>query len=328
MLLAAIATSTACERSDQGPPRASGYVEATEVRIAAEVGGRLVEVNADEGRRVSVGDVLARIDTADIEITRRRAAAERDAAAAQLQLVRAGARVEDIRQAQAQTESARADILAAEAEAKAADEDLQRFEGLLAANAGSRKQRDDAAARAAVAKARVSAARERARAAGEAVARLRAGSRREEIAAAEARVQGLEAQIAALDKNLADAVVKAPLGGVVTTKLVDPGEIVPPRAPVAIISDLDRAWANIYVDEPLVASLKLGGGATITTDGGHRLPGTITYISPRAEFTPRNVQTAEERSKLVYRIKVTVDNKDGILKPGMPVEASLDGVSR
>ena len=282
-------------------------------------------MNAEEGRRVAVGDVLARIDTADIEIARRRAVAERDAAAAQLRLARAGARAEDIRQASAQAQSARADIVAAEAEAAAAAEDLQRFENLLAANAGSRKQRDDAAARAAIARARVAAARERATAAGEAVARLKAGSRPEEIAAAAARVEALDAQIAALDKSQADAVVRAPVAGTITTKLVDAGELVAPRAPVAIISDLDHAWANIYVDEPLVASLKLGGPATILTDGGHSVPGTITYISPRAEFTPRNVQTADERSKLVYRIKVTADNTGGILKPGMPVEATIDG---
>jgi HlyD family secretion protein len=73
-----------------------------------------------------------------------------------------------------------------------------------------------------------------------------------------------------------------------------------------------------------VPRLTLGQTATLVTDAGQRIPGTITYISPRAEFTPRNVQTAEERSRLVYRIKVTVDNRDGILKPGMPVEAELD----
>ena len=321
----AVVLASACADTGDGPPRASGYVEATEVRVAAEVGGRLLEVAADEGRKVNAGDVLARLDTADLDIARRRAAAERDAAAAQLRLARAGARVEDVRQARAQAESARADIVAAQAEAKAASDDLQRFEALLAANAGSRKQRDDAAARSAVSEARVSAASERARAADETVARLRAGSRPEEIAAADARVQALEAQIAALDKSIADAVVKAPLAGTITSKLVDPGEMIAPRAPIAIISDLDHAWANIYVDEPLVAHLKLGGAATILTDAGHSVPGTITYISPRAEFTPRNVQTAEERSKLVYRIKVTVDNREGILKPGMPVEATIDG---
>jgi HlyD family secretion protein len=327
-LLALAAAAAGCGNGADGPPRASGYVEATEVRVAAEVGGRVLELNADEGRRVAAGDVLARLDTADTEITRRRAVAERDAAAAQLRLARAGARIEDVRQARAQAESARADILAAEAEAAAANDDLQRFENLLAANAGSRKQRDDAAARAAVAKARVAAARERAAAADEAVARLKAGSRPEEISAAAARVEALEAQIAALDKSLTDAVVRAPVAGTITTKLVDTGEMLAPRAPVAVISDLDHAWANIYVDEPLVASLKLGSPATILTDGGHRLPGTITYISPRAEFTPRNVQTADERAKLVYRIKITTDNREGILKPGMPVEAVLEGGAR
>ena len=78
------------------------------------------------------------------------------------------------------------------------------------------------------------------------------------------------------------------------------------------------------MDEPVVPRLKLGQPATLFTDaGGGGLPGTITFISPKAEFTPRNVQTAEERSKLVYRIKVTADNRDGVLKPGMPVEAEL-----
>ena len=100
-----------------------------------------------------------------------------------------------------------------------------------------------------------------------------------------------------------------------------------PRAPIVVVTDLDHAWANIYVDERLVPRLKIGQAATLVTDAGQRLPGTITFISPKAEFTPRNVQTAEERSKLVYRIKVTADNKDGVLKPGMPVEAELPRVS-
>ena len=112
-----------------------------------------------------------------------------------------------------------------QAELDAAAADLQRFEALLQANAGSRKQRDDAATRRQVAAARVAAARQRARAAHEAVARLRAGSRAEEIAAARARVAAADAQLASLEKNLADAQVKSPVGGVVTSKLVDAGEI-------------------------------------------------------------------------------------------------------
>lgn len=320
---AALLAVASCGGNGDGPPRASGYVEATEVRVSVEVGGRLLEVTADEGRRVAAGDVLARIDTADLAITRRRAAAERDQAAAQLRLLQAGARAEDVRQARAQAQSARAELVAAEAELAAATGDRRRFDGLLAANAGSRKQRDDAATREAVARARVTAAEERIRAAEEGVARLRAGARREEIAAAEARVAAADAQLAALDKGLADATVTAPVAGTITARLAETGEVVAPRTPIAVISNLDAAWANVYVDEPRVPDLRLGQTATLVTDAGQRLSGTITYISPRAEFTPRNVQTADERSRLVYRIKVSVDNRDGVLKPGMPVEAEL-----
>lgn len=313
-----------CTRGkDSAQPRASGYVEATEVRVAGEVGGRLVEVLVEEGKRVNAGDVIARVDTSDIQIAMRRAQADRDQAAAQLRLVQAGARSEDVRQASAQTQSAQADVVAAQAELSAASADLERFESLLRANAGSRKQRDDALTRQQVAQARLSAASERVRAAEAGVARLRAGSRAEEIAAARARVASADVQVAAVEKSLADAEVKSPVTGVVTSKLVDPGETVAPRTPVAVISDLEHAWANVYVDEPIVPLLRLGQAMTLVTDAGQRVPGTISYISPRAEFTPRNVQTADERSKLVYRIKVAVDNREGILKPGMPVEAEI-----
>jgi HlyD family secretion protein len=201
--------------------------------------------------------------------------------------------------------------------------DLQRFEALLQSKAGSRKQRDDAATRREVAAARLNAARERARAAAEGVGRLRAGARPEEIAGARARVAAVDAQIDALDKSIADAVLKSPVGGIVTARLADAGEMAAPRAPLVIITDLDRAWANVYVDEPIVPRLRLGQKATLLTDAGQRLDGTITFISPKAEFTPRNVQTADERSRLVYRIKVSVDNREGVLKVGMPVEAEL-----
>ena len=324
-ILAVLAlVGTACGNGTaQSPARASGYVEATEVRVAPQVGGRLTEVAFAEGDRVAKGTLLARLDTADAELAVRRAEADRDQALAALKLLEAGARGEDVRQARAQAESAQADVQAAEAELEAASADRQRFEALLKVNAGSRKQRDDAATRREIAAARVTAARERARAASEGVARLRAGARAEEIAGARARVGSAEALIATLQKSLADAVLLSPVAGVVTAKLADAGEMLAPRSPVAAITDIDHAWANVYVDEPVVPRLRLGQPLTLVTDAGQRLQGSITFISPRAEFTPRNVQTAEERSKLVYRIKVSVDNREGVLKPGMPVEAEL-----
>ena len=323
-LLAMAGTAARCRgQADANAARASGYVEATEVRLAPEVGGRLLEVAVKEGDRLKAGDVVARLDDTDTAIATKQAQAERDQAVAQLRLLQAGARAEDIRQARAQVDSAQAEVAAAEAELQSARADLARFEALLASNAGSRKQRDDAATKVAVAEARVNSARERVRAAAEALARLRAGARAEEIAAARARVAATEAQIAALAKAQTDALLKSPVAGFVTAKLADAGEVVARGTPVAVVTDLDHAWANVYVDEPLVPLLKLGQKVTLVTDAGQRLDGTISFISPKAEFTPRNVQTAEERTKLVYRIKVTADNRDGVLKPGMPVEAEI-----
>ena len=314
----------ACNRgAPAAAARSTGYVEATEVRAAGEVGGRLIDVKVAEGDRVAAGDVIARIDTSDTELALRRAGADRDQAQAQLALIRAGARPQDIRQAAAQVQSGQADVKAAQAELDAAAADLERFDSLLRANAGSVKQRDDAATRRNVAAARVRGAEDRVQAAVETVSKLKAGAHPQEIAAARAHVAASDAQIAALQKSVADAIVKAPVSGIVTAKLLDAGEMAAPRAPIVVITDLDHAWANLYVDERLVPQLRIGQPATLVTDAGQRLTGTVTFISPKAEFTPRNVQTADERSKLVYRVKVTADNRDGVLKPGMPIEAEL-----
>jgi HlyD family secretion protein len=304
--------------------RVSGHVEATEVHVASEVGGRVIELRLEEGDRVNRGDIVAKLDTRDTELQIQRGRADRATAVAQLRLLEAGSRVEDIRQAEAQVDAAEADVTAIEADLKAAQLDLDRFEALLKANAGSQKQRDDAKARVDVARERQRGAAERVRAAQEVVMRLKRGSRPEEIDAARTRVAAADAQIAVLDKALADAQIVAPVSGVVTQKLVDAGEIVMRGTPIVVVTDLDNAWANLFVPEPMVPRVKLGQAAKVVTDaGGEGLPGKVTFVSPKAEFTPRNVQTAEERSKLVYRIKVTVDNRAGVLKPGMPVDAEL-----
>ena len=313
---------------DQAPPaneiRASGHVEATDVRLAPEVGGRIVELPLKEGDRVDIGALVVRLDTTEVEIAIERANADRQLADAQLRLLEAGSRPEDIRQAEAQGQTARDDAAAARAELAAAEQDLQRFEALLQANAGSRKQRDDAATRRDVARERVKAAEGRVRAADQATARLKAGSRPQEIDAARARVAAAAAQVSTVKESLNDSTLRAPIAGVVTEKLVEIGEVIAPRTPVVVITDLVNAWADVFVPEPVVPRLRLGQDAMVYTDaGGGGIAGKVSYVSPKAEFTPRNVQTAEERSKLVYRVRVAVDNKDGILKQGMPVEAVL-----
>ena len=322
--VAALAALGACRQpAPSNTIRVSGHVEATEVLVSAEVGGRLVDLRVAEGDAVAPGDVIALLDTRDIELQIGRANAERAAADAQLRLLQAGARPQDIRQAEAQVDAASADAAAAEVERRAAETDFERFEALLQANAGSQKQRDDARARVDVARERESGARDRIRAAGEVVSRLQAGPTREEVGVARARVATVDAQLAVLEKMRADATVLAPVGGVVTQTLTDAGEVVAPRVPLLVVTDLDHAWANLFVPEPWIPRLVLGQAADVRTDAGDTLAGTVTYISPQAEFTPRNVQTADERSRLVYRIKVAVDNSAGVLKSGMPVDAEL-----
>jgi HlyD family secretion protein len=304
--------------------RVSGHVEATETRLAPEAGGRILTLTVKEGDRVQPGQTILTLDTRDTQLAIDRAKAERGAAEAQLRLVQAGSRIEDIRQAQSQIETARAEVAAAKTELQSAEQDLDRFETLLKNNSGSRKQRDDAATRRDVARDRITTVESRVKTADEALAKLKAGARREEVDAARARVEVVSAQITALEKGIGDATLVSPIAGLVTEKLVEVGEVLPPRAPAIVIVDLDHAWADVFVPEPTVPQIKIGQTATIYTDaGGAGITGTIAYISPKAEFTPRNVQTAEERSKQVYRVRITVDNKDGVLKQGMPVEAEI-----
>jgi len=325
LLLTAAAGFVAC--TDDGPVneiRVSGYVEATEVQVAPEVGGRIVQLPVVEGQRVAAGDVLARLDPTDIELALQRARAERRAGDAQWRLLAAGARIEDIRQAEAQRAAAEADLGAARRDLAAAERDLERFEALMTAQAGVQKQRDDAAARRDVGRERVKAADERVRGAAEAVVRLRAGARREELEVAQARVAVVDAQIATLEKSLEDAIVVAPIDGTVTQTIADAGELAVARVPMVVLTDLGSLWANVYVDEPHIPRITLGQAVTLHTDaGGEPIEGTIAHIAAKAEFTPKNVQTADERSKLVFRLKIAVKSGTDVLKPGMPVEARI-----
>jgi HlyD family secretion protein len=324
-LLGASLMAAAC--NDDQPlnqVRASGYVEATEVRLAPDVGGRILEIAFDEGDQIREGDLVARLDDRETTLTLARVRAERQQAEAQLRLLRAGPRPQDVRQADAQVEAAAAEHTAARAELAAAEADLERFEALLRSNSGSRKQRDDAATAVQVSAGRVKAAEEAQRAARESASRVKAGARSQEIDAARARVAAIDAEIASVEKTLADTRFVSPVSGIVTERLADPGEVIAARAPVLVVTDLAHAWANVFIDEPLVPRLRLGQPATLFTDaGGAGIPGKVTFISPKAEFTPRNVQTAEERSKLVYRIKISADNSSGVLKQGMPIEAEV-----
>jgi HlyD family secretion protein len=309
-VLGAILTVLACGRGpDDGAIVASGHIEATEVLVSAKVPGTLLRLAVDEGSPVVVGQELGRVDTRDTELALNTARAERSHADAQLRLIRAGSRDEEIREAEALVARAEADLAGA-------GRDLERMEGLLTAGSGTAKDRDDARTRRDVASAGLDAARERLR-------RLRAGSRREEIDAAAARLQSAEARVAQLEQQIEDAVVLCPATGIVTEKLAEAGELATRGTALLQITDLAGAWLNAYVAGPDVPRIRIGQDAVVATDDGQTRRGRVSFVASRAEFTPKNVQTRDERVKLVYRIKIALDNADGLFKPGMPAEARL-----
>jgi HlyD family secretion protein len=263
----------------------------------------------EEGDKIQAGQELGRIDPTDIDLALQQAHAERDQAAADLALRVAGPTREEIAQAAAQVTQARADL-------EGAQKDLDRMQGLLDSGSGTTKSRDDAKTRRDMAAARLKGA-------GEALARLRAGSRREEIASSRARTAAVDARIAQLEQQKKDAVVASPVNGVVTEKIAQAGELLQAGAGLCVITDLADAWLTVYVGGPDLARIRIGQEADVVTDDGQSRKGKITYISPQAEFTPKNVQTRDEREKLVYKVKVGLDNHDGLFKPGMPAEARL-----
>jgi HlyD family secretion protein len=310
VLLSLSALGVACRRADPANHLvASGHVEATDVRISTKIAGRLASFALQEGDLVKAGQELGRLETTDLELALRQARAEREQAAAELRLRLKGARAEDIAEVEAQEASARADLEGAERE-------LKRMQDLLDRGSGTLKARDDAKTRRDVAAARL-------RAVQEALARLRAGFRAEEKEAARARVAAVEARIAQLEQQVRDTVVTSPLDGVVTEKVAEPGELLQVGSALCVVTDLAQAWLTVYLAEADLGRIRIGQEAEVVTDGGQSRRGTVTFVASKAEFTPRNVQTRDERVKLVYKVKIGLDNQDGLFKPGMPAEARL-----
>ena len=309
--LAAILVSVsvaACGRAarDRGVI-ASGHIEAIDVRVATKVRGRLLQRPVDEGDAVKAGQLLGVLDTVDAELSLREAVAQRDQADAVFRLRVAGSRREDIAELAARAEGVQADLAGAEKE-------LKRQETLVAEGVTTAKTRDDALARRDVLVGQLESAKQ-------ALARAKAGSRDQEIDAARATRDAMEARIAQLRQQIADATVVSPTDGLVTEKIAEPGELLAAGTAILVITDLGRPWLTVYVAEPDLGKVKLGAVAEVVTDGGEQRQGKVTFIASNAEFTPKNVQTRDERVKLVYRIKIGRDNADGLFKPGMPAEA-------
>jgi HlyD family secretion protein len=311
VILVALAGAACSEKGPKTVISASGTIEAIEVNVAAKVSGQVLEIAVDEGDRVGPGDKLAAIDHATLDIQLRQAEAGVRLADAQLALLVKGARAEDIQQAEAA-------VIQAEAGLKVADDDARRMRELIRTGSVTPKQKDDAEARLTVAKAQRDAA-------AEALNRLRKLARPEEVQAAEARLAQAAAAADLLRKTISDCTILSPAGGIVTHKAVEAGELVSPGATVVTLVELDSVYVMIYVTEIELGRIRLGDAAEVKIDAfaERTFPGKVTYISPEAEFTPKNVQTKEDRVKLVFGVKVEIENKEGLLKPGLPADAVI-----
>lgn len=277
-------------------------------------------------------------NTADLEVRK----AEISSATAKLQELKNGSRPQEVQAAQAQ-------VAVAQSELDRAKKDWDRAQVLIKQDDISTSQFDDFRHRYDAATANLKDATEHAALvtagprsetideAGAQVTRAEAGlklsqaneietqRRTQEIAMRRAEIARSRAQIALIDAQLADTVAISPIDGVVLVKAADPGEVLAPGTSVVTVGDIDHPWLRAYIGERDLGRVKLGDKLKVTTDSypGKTYDGRLTFISSEAEFTPKQIQTSEERVKLVYRVKIEIDNPRHELKSNMPADAEL-----
>jgi HlyD family secretion protein len=295
--------------ADAGVLRLTGNVDVREVDLAFRAPGRITEVTVEEGDAVSAGEVVARLEASDFEDLRRLAQARAAARRARLEALEAGSRPEEIEQARAEVARARAAKTLARSE-------RDRQAELAARDVAAHRAHEQAEAAFEEAAARLKAAQAT-------LELVEAGPRAEAIAAARAALAADQAAVGLAERRLSDARLKAPSDGVIHARIREPGAVVAPGAPVLTLSLASPLWVRSYVEEPDLGRLSPGMPAEIRTDAGEVYSGRVGFISPKAEFTPKTVQTREQRTSLVYRFRVVVDPPAEGLRQGMPVDVIL-----
>ncbi len=291
-----------------------GNVDLRQVEVAFNNSERIAAVLVQEGERVRKGQLLARLDTARLEPRLAQVEAEVVAQRFVVQRLRNGSRPEEIAQARANVEAAKADAV----NARLQYERLKSAAELSAGRAVRLQDVDNAKAALQVAEAKLAVTQK-------ALDLALAGPRKEEIAEAEARLRAGEAQAALLRQQLADSQLMAPVDGVVRTRVMEPGEMASPEKSVFALAITDPKWVRVYVSEVNLGKVQHGMPASVGVDSfpKRRFEGWVGFISPVAEFTPKSVQTEELRSSLVYEVRVFVKDPDDNLRLGMPATAYL-----
>jgi len=301
-----------CSNSnDSNQIETSGSIEAVEVDIRTKVAGELIEINVNEGEKVFAGNVIAVIDDSDLQIQKAQAAAALNLAKAKLQTIIEGTRSEDKAQLEELVKQAQLNF-------NNAEQDFERIKNLFETQSISQKMYDDAKLRVEVAEAQLAAASEN-------LKKAITGARQSEINAVKAAVEQAAAAVEAIEKRINDAVIKSPIDGYSTLMNFEKGEIVNAGAVLTRIVDLKNVWTKIFINEIDLGKVHLNQAVTIKVDAfdEREFKGRISYISPEAEFTPKNIQTKEERVKLVYAVKVSISNDDLLLKQGMQCDVFI-----
>jgi len=303
---------TSCGSDDSNKfIEASGTIESTNVIVSSRTAGNIQMLNFSEGAKVSTGDTILIIDHELLDIQLRQSIASKDVTEAQLKLMLAGARKEDINQAEQNLNQAKVNY-------ETAERDKARMKSLYDSRSITQKQYEDAVARYDLMAAQYSAANEN-------LAKVKQIFRKEEIDQAKANLNKSIAGVDLLNKSIRDSYVTSPINGFLVKTFVERGETVTPMSSLFKVSDLDVVELVIYVSEEQLGLVKLGQKAEVTIDTykDKVYDGKVTYISPEAEFTPKNIQTKDERTKLVFAVKIEIPNENYDLKPGMPADASI-----
>ena len=290
----------------------SGTVEATEARLGFQSAGRIVSIDVREGDRVTAGAILARLDDAQLAAQRAQAVARVNAANAILAELQRGSRTEEIATATAAQDAARAKL-------EDARRDVARAKRLYDGGAIPLEQYQKAQTTAQVAEAQLQQTKEQR-------TLVHSGPRAGEIEAQRSQVREATAAVEAIDAVLRNTSIVAPLDGVVTVRHREVNEIVAAGQPVVTLMNPRDRWVRVYVPENRLAAVHHGAAATIESDTfpDRTYRGRVVQVAQEAEFTPKNVQTQEERVKLVYAVKISIEGDERMeLKPGTPADVVL-----
>ena len=292
-----------------------GNVDIREVELAFRQPGRLAKLYFDEGAAVKQGELLAELDAQPYKDALAVAQANRALAEADLDKARHGSRGQEIAQADAAVHQTTAALTETE-------RNFSRQSTLAESGAVSERMLD--AARSARDQARAAQA-----SAKQGLGLRREGSRKEDIAAAEARFAAAQAQLTLAETALADTQLVAPSDALISVRVREAGSMVSNASPIYTLSLQEPVYVRAYVSGPQLTRVRPGRTVTVIADGtSKRFKGTIGFISPKAEFTPKSVETTELRTDLVYRVRVVVPAAAQTLRQGMPVSVTLDEEGR